>query len=79
MATLHTVLQRPTPSQRRILSELVSAAAATVVMSTSAAALLTRSYGIDPARIEIIPHGVPDLPLVAPDRSSRCSGSRAGP
>ena len=33
VATLHTVLQRPTQSQRRILSELVHAASATVVMS----------------------------------------------
>jgi glycosyltransferase involved in cell wall biosynthesis len=67
VATLHTVLQDPTPSQRRILTGLASATAATVVMSTSARELLTRSYGIDPATIEIIPHGVPDLPLVAPD------------
>ena len=67
VATLHTVLQNPTPSQRRILSELVRVAAETVVMSASAASLLTRSYGIDPARLEIVPHGVPQLPLVAPD------------
>ncbi len=67
VATLHTVLQHPTPSQRRILSELVRTVAATVVMSTSAATLLTRSYGIDPSRLEIVPHGVPSLPLVAPD------------
>jgi len=36
-------------------------------MSTAAASLMTRSYGIDPARLEIVPHGVPQLPLVAPD------------
>jgi glycosyltransferase involved in cell wall biosynthesis len=67
VATLHTVLRHPTPSQRRILSELVDSTAATVVMSRSAATLLTHAYGTDPARIEIIAHGVPDLPLVAPD------------
>jgi glycosyltransferase involved in cell wall biosynthesis len=67
VATLHTVLRHPTASQRRILAELVEATAATVVMSRSAAGLLTRAYGMDPARIEIIPHGVPDLPLVPPD------------
>src|SRR5688572_14277359 len=59
VATLHTVLQNPTPSQRRILTELVHVAAETVVMSTAAASLMTRSYGIDPARLEIVPHGVP--------------------
>lgn len=67
VATLHTVLQNPTPSQRRILTELVHAVAETVVMSTAAASLMTRSYGIDPARLEIVAHGVPQLPLVAPD------------
>ncbi len=36
-------------------------------MSTSAAELLTHSYGIDPSRVEIVPHGVPNLPLVDPD------------
>lgn len=67
VATLHAVRQSPTPSQQRILSELVNVAAGTVVMSASAASLLSRSYGIDPARLEVVPHGVPELPLVAPD------------
>lgn len=67
VATLHTVLATPTPSQRRILAELIQATAATVVMSSSAADLLTRSYDIDPGHLEVIPHGVPDLPFVDPD------------
>lgn len=66
VATLHTVLATPTSSQRRILVELVDATAATVVMSSSAVNLLTRSYGIDPGHLEVIPHGVPDLPLADP-------------
>ena len=64
VATLHTVLRSPTARQRRILADLVRATAATVVMSRAAAALLTREYGVDPARIDVIGHGVPDLPLV---------------
>ena len=68
VTTLHTVLQNPSDSQRKILSLLIESSAATVVMSTSAAELLTRSYGTDPERVEIVPHGVPTLPLIAPDR-----------
>jgi len=68
VTTLHTVLQNPTPSQHRVLAELVGMTEATVVMSDSAARLLTHAYGIDAARVEIVPHGVPDLPLVAPER-----------
>jgi glycosyltransferase involved in cell wall biosynthesis len=67
VTTLHTVLRNPSPSQRRILIELVEATDATVVMSRSASALLSETYGIDPRRIDVIPHGVPELPLVDPE------------
>jgi glycosyltransferase involved in cell wall biosynthesis len=67
VATLHTVLREPTPSQRRILVELVGETAATVVMSQTAASLLVGAYGVDPNRLEIVPHGVPDLPYCSPD------------
>ena len=66
VATLHTVLRDPTVRQRAILTELVDSVTATVVMSRSAAALLTSAYGVDARRLTIIPHGVPDLPLVDP-------------
>jgi glycosyltransferase involved in cell wall biosynthesis len=66
VVTLHTVLKHPTPSQHRILAQLVGMAEATVVMSASAAQLLTRAYGVDATRVEIVPHGVPELPLVTP-------------
>jgi len=65
VATLHTVLRQPSDHQRAILTELVGLAAETVVMSKAAATLLASAYGVDPRRVEIIPHGVPDLPLVA--------------
>ena len=67
VATLHTVLSKPSVSQRRVLTELIGATAATVVMSGTAASLLTRTYDIEPTRLEVVPHGVPHLSLVAPD------------
>ena len=66
IATLHTVLQDPTPRQRAILTELVERVDMTVVMSRSAGVLLETAYGVDARRVEVIPHGVPDLPLVDP-------------
>jgi glycosyltransferase involved in cell wall biosynthesis len=36
-------------------------------MSQSAARLLTTAYGVDGRRLDVIPHGVPDLPLVDSD------------
>jgi glycosyltransferase involved in cell wall biosynthesis len=67
VTTLHTVLRTPTPSQRRILAQLVGMSATTVVMSDAAASLLTQAYGVEPGRVRIVPHGVPRLPLVDPD------------
>jgi glycosyltransferase involved in cell wall biosynthesis len=64
VATLHTVLRTPSPRQRAILVDLIRSVQATVVMSQSAAGLLTSAYGVDPSRLDIIPHGVPDLPMV---------------
>ena len=66
VATLHTVLKDPTDGQRAVLSELVARTDATVVMSRSAGTLLRNVYGVDTQRLHIIPHGVPDLPLVDP-------------
>ena len=67
VATLHTVLRDPTPRQRTVLQELIRLAEATVVMSSSAADLLRASYGVQPDRVHVIAHGVPDLPLVNPE------------
>lgn len=66
IATLHTVLRTPTLRQRTILMELIASVEAAVVMSRSAATLLTTAYGVDARRVDIIPHGVPDLPLADP-------------
>ena len=66
VVTLHTVPRTPSPQQRAILLEVIARAEATVVMSRSAASLLTTAYGVDAMCLDVIPHGVPDLPLVDP-------------
>jgi glycosyltransferase involved in cell wall biosynthesis len=67
VTTLHTVPRNPTPGQRRVLTSLIGASSAIVVMSQSAAELLARIYRIHPDAIDVVPHGVPRLPLLAPD------------
>ena len=62
--TLHTVLRNPSPHQRAVMTELVAIGQTTVVMSRSAANLLIRNYDVDRRRITVIPHGVPNVPLV---------------
>ena len=67
VTTLHTVMRTPSPAQRRIVTALIKASTATVVMSYAAASLLERAYGADASRVQVIPHGVPNLPLVEAD------------
>ena len=67
VVTLHTVLRNPSPSQRHVLVSLIEAAGASVVMSQTAASLLTRVYGVDPRHLDVVPHGVPNWPLLSPD------------
>lgn len=66
VTTLHDVSSDPFPHRRAILTELVERSAATVVMCQPAATTLVRAYGLDASRIKVVPHGVPDLPLVDP-------------
>jgi glycosyltransferase involved in cell wall biosynthesis len=66
VATLHTVLRHPSSSQRRIMRGLLEETAGVTVMSQAAATLLAEAYGAGPDRVEVIPHGVPDLPFVEP-------------
>ncbi len=68
VATLHTVLRQPSAAQRAVMARLLDRTAAVVVMSQAAARLLRREYGADGSRIRVIPHGVPDLPLVESDQ-----------
>jgi glycosyltransferase involved in cell wall biosynthesis len=64
VATLHTVLRRPTATQRDVMLRLLDRTAAVVVMSEAASRLLQGGYGAEVSRLRVIPHGVPDLPLV---------------
>lgn len=55
--TFHTVLAAPTPHQRAIVEALAAASARSIVMSATAADRLTRRHDVDPARVQVIPHG----------------------
>jgi glycosyltransferase involved in cell wall biosynthesis len=67
VTTLHSVPRNPTPGRREVIRRLAGASAATIAMSDAAASLLVRGYGLDAARLDVVPHGVPNLPLVDPD------------
>jgi polysaccharide biosynthesis protein PslF len=57
IVTLHTVLDKPTPSQKRILEWIVDLAGQTVVMSDTALRRLRDRYDVDVDGVTMVPHG----------------------
>lgn len=57
ITVLHTVLQHPSDSQRRVLEQVVDASSATVVMTEVARTRLVERYAVERAAVHVIPHG----------------------
>src|SRR6266545_5838564 len=66
VTTLHTILKHPNPDQRRVLEEIVSLSDRVVVMSEVGAEFLQSIYHVPAEKIDLIPHGIPDVPFVDP-------------
>jgi glycosyltransferase involved in cell wall biosynthesis len=66
IVTLHTVLEKPSADERRVLEGLMRRSAKIVVMAEKGREILCRVYGANPRQIEMIAHGVPDRPLIDP-------------
>ncbi|MDX9971875.1 MAG: glycosyltransferase family 4 protein [FCB group bacterium] len=67
VTTLHTVLQNPDPEQRRVMAELIQLSDRLVVMSSHGADFLRTIYDVPESKIDLIPHGIPDVPFVDPN------------
>ena len=67
VTTLHTILREPEPVQRRITERLCEISDRVVVMSSLGATLLGQVYKVDAGKIDLIFHGIPDLPFVDPN------------
>jgi glycosyltransferase involved in cell wall biosynthesis len=66
VTTSHTILQDPNPDQRRVLEEIVSLSDRVVVMSERGSEFLQEVHHVPPEKIDLIPHGIPDVPFVDP-------------
>jgi len=63
VTTLHTILSEPNPFQRTVLEEVARVSERLIVMSESGAELLKRVHGISADQIDLIPHGIPQVPV----------------
>ncbi|MDR3740721.1 MAG: glycosyltransferase family 4 protein [Terracidiphilus sp.] len=67
VTTLHTVLREPDVNQRAVLEEIASLSDRLVVMSELAAKLLRDVYAVPGEKIDVIPHGVPEMHFMDPN------------
>lgn len=67
VTTLHTILKDPDPHQRRVMIELARLSDRLVVMSQRGLEFLRDIYCVPEEKIDLIPHGIPDVPFVDPN------------
>jgi glycosyltransferase involved in cell wall biosynthesis len=65
--TLHTVLRDPNPDQRAVMTEIAALSDRMIVMSQHSAEILQEVFQVPTDKIDLIPHGIPDLPFTDPN------------
>jgi glycosyltransferase involved in cell wall biosynthesis len=67
ITTLHTVLREPNPDQRRVMEEIATLSDRLIVMSQLSLQFLQEIFKVPDSKIDMVPHGVPDLPFLDPN------------
>jgi glycosyltransferase involved in cell wall biosynthesis len=67
VTTLHTVLREPDPNQLMVMEEIAELSDRFIVMSQLSSQFLQEIYKVPGRKIDMIPHGVPDLPFLDPN------------
>ncbi len=63
VTTLHTILATPNLHQRRVMDEVIALSDRLIVMTASGADLLREVHGVDEDKIDVIPHGIANVPF----------------
>lgn len=63
VTTLHTILREPDAAHRLVMDEIARRSDRLVVMAKKGKEILIEIYGVSAAKIDIIPHGILDLPF----------------
>lgn len=67
VTTLHTVLREPDENQFHLLKEICALSDVAVVMTRKGVEFLRDIYEVPEEKIELIPHGIPDVPFIDPN------------
>jgi len=67
VTTLHTVLREPNPNQLMAMEEIAELSDRLIVMSQLSSQFLQEIFKVPGSKIDMVPHGVPDLPFLDPN------------
>jgi glycosyltransferase involved in cell wall biosynthesis len=67
VTTLHTVLREPNPDQLSVMTEIAELSDRLIVMSQLSSQFLQEIFKVPGSKIDMVPHGVPDLPFLDPN------------
>jgi glycosyltransferase involved in cell wall biosynthesis len=68
VTTFHTLLTEPEELPRRLVRDIAAHSQGLVVMTRIAARLLASVYGVAGSVVQVIPHGVPEVPFERDER-----------
>ena len=67
VTTLHTVLREPDANQLMVMQEIAQLSDRLIVMSQLSGQMLQEIFKVPGSKIDMVPHGVPDLPFLDPN------------
>jgi glycosyltransferase involved in cell wall biosynthesis len=67
VTTLHTVLREPDADQLMVMEEIAELSDRLIVMSQLSSQFLQEIFKVPGSKIDMVPHGVPDLPFLDPN------------
>src|ERR1700756_643455 len=67
VTTLHTVLREPDSDQLMVMQQIAELSDRLIVMSELSSQFLQEIYKVPGNKIDMVPHGVPDLPFLDPN------------
>ena len=67
VTTLHTVLREPNPDQLMVMEQISELSDRLIVMSQLSSQFLQEIFKVPGSKIDMVPHGVPDLPFLDPN------------
>ena len=74
VVTLHTVLPEPNEHHLSVAQQICRHASRIIVLSQTGKDILVSRYGVEPERVRVIHHGVPDVPFRSTDTAKASFG-----